>query len=425
MFTQEIWTLKEFFCYPNEQIYWSLLIVMYPFMTGLVAGSFLFSSLYYLFNLQPLKDMSRFALVLCLALVVAAPLPLLLHLEQPARCFYVLLTPHFSSAMSVFGFVFSGFAMIVGAQLWLVYRRYFVEQSLYLGDKAAKSAAEQFAFFLNTILTLAAYDLSEKAVALDRRAIRFLSCLGIPAAFLLTGYVGFLFGSMKANPMWMSPLMPVIFILSGMLSGAALCFVAYRAALRLRALPWLASRKDEQVLAVVPDSDACQTLQMSARYILFTLVSAFTLEILDLVCRSYAAVRSWDILGELIYKRDFISIFVLQYGIGNLLPFLLLVLPRPTVGRTVISSLLILFGVFMMRWNVVIGGQSFSYTLAGFMDYLMPIVPKDLETLKNGPLAALAIFALPFVLLWILSAVFPLFSGRAEAAPAKGGAGES
>ena len=65
----ELWTLKEFFVYPNEYIYWSLQIVMYPFMTGLVAGAFVLSSLYHVFGRKELKDMARFSLIFSYALL--------------------------------------------------------------------------------------------------------------------------------------------------------------------------------------------------------------------------------------------------------------------------------------------------------------------------------------------------------------------
>ena len=41
------WTVKHGFVYPNEFIYWGMTIVMYPYMTGLVAGAFVLSSLYH------------------------------------------------------------------------------------------------------------------------------------------------------------------------------------------------------------------------------------------------------------------------------------------------------------------------------------------------------------------------------------------
>ena len=77
----ELWTLKELFVTPNEYIYWSIQIVMYPYMTGLVAGAFVLSSLYHVFGINQLKEMARFALVFSFALLFVAPMPLLLHLH--------------------------------------------------------------------------------------------------------------------------------------------------------------------------------------------------------------------------------------------------------------------------------------------------------------------------------------------------------
>src|SRR5574337_772991 len=82
----ELWTVKELFVTPNEYIYWSIQIVMYPFMTGLVAGAFVLSSLYHVFGIQQLKDMARFALVFSFALLFAAPMPPLTPTTRGARC---------------------------------------------------------------------------------------------------------------------------------------------------------------------------------------------------------------------------------------------------------------------------------------------------------------------------------------------------
>jgi formate-dependent nitrite reductase membrane component NrfD len=39
--------------------------------------------------------------------------------------------------------------------------------------------------------------------------------------------VGFIFGSVKANPWWSTPLMPVVFLFSAMVSGIAAVMVLY------------------------------------------------------------------------------------------------------------------------------------------------------------------------------------------------------
>src|SRR5512135_2937129 len=103
----EVWTLKELFVYPNEFIYWNIQIVMYPYMTGLVAGAFVLSSLYHVFGQKDLQGIARFSLVFSLALLPTAMMPLLLHLQQPFRGLNVMFTPHFTSAIAAFGIVFS------------------------------------------------------------------------------------------------------------------------------------------------------------------------------------------------------------------------------------------------------------------------------------------------------------------------------
>ena len=148
---------------------------------------------------------------------------------------------------------------------------------------------------------------------------------------------------------------------------------------------------------------------MTANYLLYFMIAALTLEILDLIFRGYTQVKSWDILREVILERDFTKIFIVQYGLGNLLPFLLMILPGRTVRRTTIATVLVLMGVFMMRYNVVIGGQAFSLSFAGFMHYHLPIIPHDMETFKEGLFGALTVMATPFVIFWFISKVIPPF----------------
>jgi hypothetical protein len=150
-------------------------------------------------------------------------------------------------------------------------------------------------------------------------------------------------------------------------------------------------------------------MRMTSRYLIFFLIFSISLEFLDLVFRGYTAVKSWDILRNVIYGKDFTNIFILQYTLGNLIPIVLLMIPGLTVRRAILSLILVLLGVFMMRWNVVIGGQSFSLTFAGYMHYHLPIIPQSYETFKEGLLGALFIGVIPFVLFWILSRIFPVF----------------
>jgi predicted membrane protein len=68
----------------------------------------------------------------------------------------------------------------------------------------------------------------------------------------------------------------------------------------------------------------------------------------------------------------------------------------------------------MMRWNVVIGGQAFSLSFAGYMHYHLPIVPHSWETFKEGLAGALSIAILPFILFWVFAKIFPVFPEAAQ-----------
>jgi predicted membrane protein len=90
-----------------------------------------------------------------------------------------------------------------------------------------------------------------------------------------------------------------------------------------------------------------------------------------------------------------------------LTPFILLLIPRLTIRRAALALCLVLFGVYMMRYNVVIGGQSFSLTFAGFMDYKLPIIPHNWETFKEGLLGALTVGGAPFVIFYFVNKLLP------------------
>ncbi len=399
------WTTKELFVYPNEFIYWSIQIVLYPYMTGLVAGAFVLSSLYHVFGQEDLRDLARFSLVFSLALLPVALLPLVLHLQHPFRGMNVLFTPHFTSAISAFGIVFSTYGIIVLSEIWFVYRKFFVEQTIAL--KEAKGFGDSFKRGIYHILLLGAYNISDEAVAKDKKAVKLLAAIGIPVACFLHGYAGFIFGSVKANALWMSPLMPVIFIMSAVVSGIALCMITYIVIMewkRFKAI--LAKGMGDESVTVIKGLEV-DRMTKAAKYLLIFLVAAISLELLDVIFRGYTAMKSWDILRSVMYGKDFFNIFILQYGFGNLIPLILLLLPRITIRRLSVALVLILFGVFMMRWNVVIGGQAFSLSFDGFMHYHMPIIPHSLETFKEGLGGALVVAVSPFIIYWGINKIVP------------------
>ena len=374
----------EGFMYPNEvELQWSVLIVLYPFITGLVAGAFILASLERVFRVQAVKPTYRLALLTALSFLLVAPLPLQLHLGHPERSFEMYLTPHRSSAMAMFGFVYLWYLMaVLLMEVWLDYRRDIVLKS---------QSARGLARFLYRLLTLGSDNISERSLRIDERLGYIITLVGIPSAFLLHGYVGFIFGSVKANPWWSSPLMPIVFIFSAMVSGIAAVMLLYMISTRLR-------RRAIDI----------RCLDKIAQYLLYTFVIDFSLEMLDLLQRIYEADESFRSLDFMVHTRLWKSQVIVQILLGTVTPIALLgltqILKLTETSRKRIYALagsLTVIGIFAMRWNVVIGGQLFSKSFLGYTTYKMGFATRE------GLLTAIVLMILPFLILWVLVKLLP------------------
>jgi Ni/Fe-hydrogenase subunit HybB-like protein len=384
------------YMYPNEvELQWSILIVLYPFITGLVAGAFILASLERVFHIESVKPTYRLALLTALAFLLVAPLPLQLHLGHPERSLEMYLTPHTSSAMAMFGFVYLWYLMaVLLLEIWLDYRREIV---------ALAQTTTGPLRYVYRALTLGSYDVSEEALRVDERASFIVTLVGIPSAFLLHGYVGFIFGSVKANPWWSTPLMPVVFLFSAIVSGIAVVLLLYMA------IAWLRGR---------PLDMRC--VDTIGRYLLYAFVIDFSLELLDLIHRIYEADESFRTLDFMVRTRLYIPHILVQIVLGTLLPIGLLALTQVLKlteaarrGLYTLAGILTLVGIFAMRWNVVIGGQLFSKSFLGYTTYKMGFASRE------GLLPAIVLMVLPFLILWVLVRLLPPWPEEtAEAPPA-------
>ena len=380
---QEMLSRVDGFIYPNEiELHWGILVVVYPYVTGLVAGAFILASLERVFNVKVLKPTYHIALLTALAFLLTATLPLVSHLSQPARAFQIMVTPNPNSAMAIFGFVYLWYLMIVLLlEIWFDYRR-----DMVIWSQQKKGLLK----WIYKILTIGINDLSPKSIEWDKKIGYFITVVGIPSAFILHGYVGFIFGSIKANPWWSSVLMPVIFLFSAMVSGIALVMVVYMIVSYIR--------------RVKIDMNALDTI---AKYLFYILILDFTLEALDQIHRIYEAEESFEIISLLVSGRLSITLGFIQIFLGTIVPLLVLGLfqfykPADRIRRWVYITIgfLVLIGVFFMRWNVVIGGQLFSKSFYGFTSFKLQLI--GAEGLGMAILwLVVPVFILIF-LLWLL-----------------------
>ena len=145
------------FCFPNDMhIVWNIMIVMYPYVTGLVAGAFMVSSLYHVFARKELRPVSRLALVTSLGFLLFAPLTLLNHLGHPERALNIMFTPNLRSAMSAFGLVYAMYLVVLGLEIWLVYRKDIIMTA---------RRSRGFKRWFYAVLALGVYDVSDEATS--------------------------------------------------------------------------------------------------------------------------------------------------------------------------------------------------------------------------------------------------------------------
>jgi len=379
----EILANAQGYIFPNEiDLQWGILIVVYPFITGLVAGAFILASLERVFKVKILKPTYQIALLTALSFLLVATMPLISHLSQPQRAYEIMITPHSSSAMAIFGFVYLWYLMVVLLlEIWFDYRH-----SMVVWSNEKKGVMK----WVYKILTLGVNDISPRTVKWDRKLGYIITVIGIPSAFILHGYVGFIFGSIKANPWWSTPLMPIIFLFSAMVSGISLVMLVYMVISHIR----------KKVIDV-------NVLDAIGKYLFFVLILDFTLEGLDQIQRIYEAEESFEIIKLLVSGKLYLTLFVAQGLVGTIIPLITLAFlqfykHKIKLRKTMyfIVSVLVLIGVYSMRWNVVIGGQLFSKSFSGFTSFKVGLIGLD-GTLMAAFWLILPIGILAF-LLWLL-----------------------
>ncbi len=379
------------FIFPNEAtLYWSLMIVIYPYITGLVAGAFVVSALHHVFKVEAFAPISRFALIVSLCFGLFAGLPLQLHLGHPERAFNIFFTPHFTAAMSVFGYIYSTYMLLLIVEIWLVYRPFIVRKANDTGG------------LIWRLLTLGVNVCTPESRRVDHKVIAFLAGLGIPIAFGLHGYVGFIFGSMKAVAWWATPLQPIIFLISATVSGIAALFLMYT---------FLAWRRGDAI-----DYPLVRKL-MAGLWIVFLV--DYSLELLEVGYTYFEHGHHWSVVQPLLAGPLYQSYTVWQMGYLSLPPILLLgwvvlgnLRDRSVLLLSIISCISLALQVLFMRFNVVVGGQLISKSDRGFTTFHWEWGGIE------GILAASTVMLLPFVCYYIITRIgVPIFGEIPEEFP--------
>lgn len=376
------------FIFPNNaHVTWSIMIVLYPYITGLVAGAFVLSSMYHVFGVKEFKPIANFALVSAFCFGLFAAVPLLFHLGQPQRFYEIYMTPHTTSAMSIFGYVYSSYLVLLMIEIWVIYRKVFIEKA---------QAASGYMLIFWQVLCLGLTEYNPESAKFDKKVAKFLAGIGIPWACLLHGYVGFVFGSVKAVAWWATALQPFIFLSSAIVSGIAMMFLMYSF------LMWRRAQAYDYVLI----KKFIITLWMA-------FILDYALEILEVTFVSYEQGAHWAVIKPLLMGPLFESYVLGQMGFLSLGPILVLgiaslldIRDKALLYLGNLGALMLVLQVLVMRFNVVVGGQLISKSERGFVDYEFEWFAKE------GMVPAIIIFMGPFVAYYVISRFIPIFEGK-------------
>ena len=298
---------------------WKVLIPLYFYFTGLSAGSFILSSLSTVFGIKKFKPLALPSAVAALVLLILAPIMLISDLGQPLRFLNVLNPAYFNptSPISYGSWLLTFYPIATLIYIWIM-----VKPGVALAGKGAVESAAAL----------------EGAPSDKDKKLKILGAITVPLAVAVHAYTGFVFGVVKAKALWNTALMPGYFLTSAILSGIGLLVIVYLI---------MSARKKEQ-----PDPALLKSLGNMMLGII----------VLDL----FWVISQWLVMGmgteaariALNVQLHDPLYLIGEIGLGMILPLLILIQPSLKVRPAWLAavSVLVLFGVFVMRYALVFTG---------------------------------------------------------------------
>lgn len=313
---------------------WGVWVAFYIYFIGLSAGSFLLSTLIFVFKNEKLEPVGRLAVMQAFACLLVGLVFIFLDLGHWERFWHVMAYPQWGSVLAWEIWFYNAYIVVLLAELWLLMRcdlaRWATECSgplrrlyrlLAFGFKCPATPVEKVACDAKT-----------------KKWLTTIGMIGIPIALGVHGGTGAIFAVVKARPGWYSAIFPLIFIVSALVSGGGLL-------LFLRAFLQPNPREDREVMPTLA--------KLTAGFLVFDVL----LMGLEFLVGLYGAIPEHRHVFHLITNGPFWYIFWgLQLGIGVLVPLLLIYVRGGSAGtvRLGLAGLCIFIGVFGVRLNIVI-----------------------------------------------------------------------
>jgi Ni/Fe-hydrogenase subunit HybB-like protein len=358
---------------------WGVWVAFYIFFIGLSAGSFLLSTLIFVFKNQTLEPLGRLAVFQAFVCLLTGVVFIFIDLGHWERFWYVIRYPQWNSVLAWEIWFYNVYIVVLLAELYLLLRADLARWAAELGGIRGRLYR-----VLSLGYRLPATDAERQAVL--GRTLRWMTVLGIigiPIALGVHSGTGAIFAVVKARPGWYSPIFPLVFIVSALASGGGLL-------LFLRAFVVPQPVQDRQLLPTLA--------KLTGGFLVFDLL----LLGLEFLTGLYGGIPDHIAVYQLMISGPFwYTFWIQQLLLGAVVPLLLIYMRPESAGRTRLglAGLLIALGVFGVRLNIVIPALAVP-VLRGF-DHAFDsarlaaiYIPNWLEWLSSlGVIAAVALLA--------------------------------
>jgi formate-dependent nitrite reductase membrane component NrfD len=168
----------------------------------------------------------------------------------------------------------------------------------------------------------------------DEKAKKY-AYLGLPMAFLVAIYTAIILAQSPGTALWrhVIAILPWLFLVGGLISGIALVILVS------------AGRMDSVLLAKL------------GKFVVWLVLLELGIIFTDVVILFNGDVTAVDSAKSFLVGEFSFLFWVLEIILGSLIPVIILLRTKVSTKGLAVASMLILMGIYVMRYIVVIGGQ--------------------------------------------------------------------
>jgi len=312
----------------GSYIIWGLWVAAYIYFIGLSAGSFLLSSMIYVFGFKNLEKIGRISLFTAIITLLMALTCIWCDLGHMWRSYRMIISPNFGSMMAWMVWLYSAYTVIMLVELWLAMR-----------SDLSRWQSRPGLCGLVGLLAFNRGPLSPKQETWSHHWLKVFAIVGVPLAIAFHGGVGALFSTLSARPFWHTPLMPILFLTGALVSGGGLmAFV---------------------VATVYPHRGEEQRRMVCfiGKAVLGLLVFDIILEWAEFsIPMWYGVGHEYDLLMRVLFGQFWWVFWIVHFGLGSVIPALLLVFRGNKTWSVATAGILIAVTFMTVRLNIVIPG---------------------------------------------------------------------